>query len=88
MPRHHRPDHGWLTTSQTDITNSTSVAGLGGVLAIALPASSWFGALYIGASTPMVVTSMAKGTLNTFVPQVRSRRATEYGPVESFVRAG
>ncbi|MFJ1936545.1 LuxR C-terminal-related transcriptional regulator [Kitasatospora sp. NPDC088160] len=26
MPRHHLPDHGWLTRSQTDITNSTSVA--------------------------------------------------------------
>jgi hypothetical protein len=39
---------------------SLAFATLGGVLAIALPATTYWGALYIGVSTPIVVNTLVK----------------------------
>jgi hypothetical protein len=39
---------------------SAVYAGLGGVMAIALQASTWYSALYIGATLPTVISTMTK----------------------------
>ena len=46
---------------------SALFALLGGVLAIALPATTYWGAIYIGISTPIVVNTMLKKSMTESV---------------------
>jgi hypothetical protein len=39
---------------------SLAFAALGGLIALVLPATTYWGALYVGVSTPVLVTSMVK----------------------------
>ncbi|MEU3645212.1 hypothetical protein AB0E59_17650 [Lentzea sp. NPDC034063] len=46
-------------------------AGLGGVLALALPATTYWGALYVGVSTPVLITTIARKGHEVARPELR-----------------
>ncbi|GHF03702.1 hypothetical protein [Streptomyces morookaense] len=64
---------------------SLAFAALGGLLALVLPATTLFGAIYIGASTPVLVNSIAKGAMDAAKQPTRSGPSAA-GLAESFVR--
>ncbi|MET8448060.1 hypothetical protein [Streptomyces sp. NPDC005209] len=71
------------------VAASLAFAGLGGVLALILPATTYWGALYIGVSTPVLVNSMVrKGRERSRTPLRSWPPATaRYSLVDSFVYA-
>jgi hypothetical protein len=62
-------------------------AGLGGVLAIFLPATTAWGAIYVGASTPVLINSMIRTARNATKEELRGpgRRDMRYQKVDSYL---
>ncbi|WP_436496238.1 hypothetical protein [Actinokineospora sp. HUAS TT18] len=63
---------------------SVAFAGLGGLLALVLPATTLWGALYVGVSTPVLVNSMARKGRELTRPEMRSQ-PTRYSLVDSYL---
>lgn len=59
-----RDDPGRFTWSWFYIIVSILFAGLGGLVALGLPATNWYGAFYAGISTPVIITTAAKKIRN------------------------
>jgi hypothetical protein len=55
---------------------SVAFAALGGLLALVMPATTYWGALYIGVSTPVLVNSIVRKGRQVSRPQMRSSRGT------------
>ncbi|NUQ95738.1 MAG: hypothetical protein HOY79_04000 [Streptomyces sp.] len=51
---------------------SMAFAALGGLLALVMPATTYWGALYIGVSTPVLINSMARKGRQLTQPEMRS----------------
>ncbi|MFC9927753.1 hypothetical protein [Streptomyces sp. NPDC127190] len=66
---------------------SLAFAGLGGVLALVLPATTYWGALYVGVSTPVLVNSMVRKGRDRARAQLRSwpRTPERYSLLDSYV---
>ncbi|MEU2618383.1 hypothetical protein ABZ642_09450 [Streptomyces sp. NPDC007157] len=69
------------------LTVSLAFSALGGVLALALPATTYWGALYVGVSTPVLVNSIVRKGRERARTQLRSwpPTVTRYSLVDSYV---
>ncbi len=67
---------------------SLAFAGLGGLLALVLPATTYWGAVYVGASTPVLVNSMARKGRELTREEMRGGPAAtrRLSPVDSYLR--
>jgi len=66
---------------------SLAFAALGGTLALVLPATTYWGALYVGVSTPVLVTSIAKKAREaTGGGELRGSSDRRYSTVDSFLQ--
>jgi hypothetical protein len=66
---------------------SVLFACLGGILALALPATTYWGALYIGISTPVLVNTLVKKSQELTKPRLKARpeNIRRYSVVDSFI---
>jgi hypothetical protein len=65
---------------------SLGFAALGGTLALVLPATTYWGALYVGVTTPVLVTSIAKKAREaTLGGELRGPSDQRLSPVDSFL---
>ncbi|MGW4645415.1 hypothetical protein [Kitasatospora sp. NPDC004289] len=69
---------------------SAAFAALGGLLAVAMPATTYWGALYIGVSTPVLINSIVRKGRERTRPQLRSwppasAAPTQHSAVDSYV---
>ncbi|GHF50365.1 hypothetical protein GCM10017566_24350 [Amycolatopsis bartoniae] len=65
---------------------SLAFAGLGGLLALALPATTYWGAIYVGVSTPVLVNSLVRKGRETGRSELRGERRVRYSLVDSYLR--
>ncbi len=89
-----REDPARFTWSWFYLVVSAAFAALGGLLALAMPATTYWGALYIGVSTPVLVNSLVRKGRQGSRPQMRSVGGTpppyggapvRYAPVDSYL---
>ncbi|GLI43006.1 hypothetical protein [Glycomyces algeriensis] len=66
---------------------SLAFAGVGGVLAMALPATTYWGALYVGVSTPVLVNTMVRKGRERTSPPTATRSAAQYSLIDSYLYA-
>lgn len=65
---------------------SLAFAALGGTLALALPATTYWGALYVGVTTPVLVTTIAKKAREaTGGGELRGSFDRRYSTIDSFL---
>ena len=64
---------------------SVAFAGLGGLLAVVLPATTYWGAVYIGISTPVLVNSIVRKGREMTRQEMRGR-PVRAGLVDSYLR--
>ena len=66
---------------------SAAFAALGGVLALVLPATTYWGAIYVGVSTPLLVNSIVRKGRDLTRPELRSlpSRVTKLSFVDSYL---
>lgn len=65
-------------------------ASLGGLVALLLPATTYWGAFYVGISTPVLINTALKKGLDLQQPQLKSKRQIDvqgYSLLSSFLRA-
>ncbi|WP_410644000.1 hypothetical protein [Amycolatopsis sp. lyj-346] len=65
---------------------SLAFAGLGGLLALALPATTYWGAIYVGVSTPVLVNSLVRKGREVSRQQLRGERLGRYSLVDSYLQ--
>src|ERR1700683_1791056 len=82
-----RNDPGKFQWSWFYLLVSLSFACLGGILALALPATTYWGALYIGISTPVLVNTLVKKSQEFTKPRLKGRPESigKYSAVDSFI---
>jgi hypothetical protein len=64
---------------------SLAFAALGGVIALVLPATTYWGALYVGVSTPVLVTSMVKKGRDSSKAELKGPRRRRYSAFDSYL---
>ncbi|MFD7630760.1 hypothetical protein ACFV7Q_32860 [Streptomyces sp. NPDC059851] len=91
-----REDPARFTWSWFYVVVSVAFAALGGVLALLMPATSYWGALYIGVSTPVLVNTLVRKGRQEVQPDLRSGPVAptphggapmRYGPVDSYLNS-
>ncbi|WP_157880054.1 hypothetical protein [Streptomyces natalensis] len=89
-----REDPARFTWSWFYLVVTAAFAALGGVLALVMPATTYWGALYVGASTPVLVNSLVRKGRQASQQQLRSGESTpppyggapaRYAPVDSYL---
>jgi hypothetical protein len=64
---------------------SVLFAGLGGALAVALPATTAWAALYVGVSTPTLVNTLARKGRELATTELKGRPAQQLSTVDSYL---
>jgi hypothetical protein len=62
---------------------------LGGFMAWVMPAVNYFGAFYVGISTPVLINSLIEKSMNALQPQLKGvgpHTYQKYNKVQSFIR--